>query len=188
MSDTPPNHPSPQPVKIATRRGDDGQTDLLFGQRVPKDHPQVEAVGAVDEINAALGLARAFATLKQHRRIIREVQKDLILLMGELSVPPGKDEAYGDSKLPKFTEHSLAALDGVVSHLESLPLATPGWALPGQTTEGAFLDQARVCTRRAERLVISLEKSCGRTVRPLLLQYMNRLSDLLWLMARQTEK
>lgn len=178
----------PQPVKIATRRGDEGETDLLFGQRVGKDHPQIEVVGLIDEINAALGLARAFSSLKGHRRILKEVQADLIVLMGELSVPVGKDQAYAESKLPKFTEASLGSLDALVAHLESLPLVAPGWVLPGQTEGGAFLDQARVLTRRAERILVSLPEKCGRTVRPLLFHYLNRLSDLLWLMARQTEK
>lgn len=180
--------PDPKPLRIATRRGDEGQTDLLFGQRVSKTHPQIVALGAVDELNSALGVAKSFCEHKNHRRIIRDVQKELVAIMGEVACPPDKEEQYEESPYTKMTPTALECLDAVVTHLESLPLATPGWATPGAGRDAAFLDLARSLTRRAERELLALKETAGKTIRPLILQYLNRLSDLLWLMARQAER
>ncbi|MCC5788683.1 MAG: cob(I)yrinic acid a,c-diamide adenosyltransferase [Opitutales bacterium] len=179
---------SPKPLRIATRRGDDGQTDLLFGQRVSKTHPQIIALGAIDELNSMLGVAKAFCEHKSHRRILRDVQKELIAIMGEVACPSGKEEQYENSPFTKMAPKALECLDAVVTHLENLPLTSPGWATPGEGRDAAFLDMARSLTRRAERELLFLKEKTEKLIRPVILQYLNRLSDLLWLLARQAER
>ena len=172
---------------IATRTGDDGTTSLLYGQRVPKDHPQIEAVGAFDELNAALGFAKATCTDAARRADLEFIQKDLVNLMGELACAEADTVLYAASKFAKLADADLARVDAGVAALEAQNITFAGWATPGATVHAAALDLARTTARRAERRLISLPAS-GRTVRPLLLHYVNRVSDLLWLLARQAEQ
>lgn len=171
---------------IATRTGDDGTTSLLYGQRVPKNHPQIEAVGAFDELNAALGLAKAHTTSPARKAAMESVQKDLVALMGELACAEPDVARYLDSKFAKISEESLARLDALVSEIEARNVRFEGWATPGKTVEAAAFDVARTCARRAERRVLDLPAH-GRNVRPLVGKFVNRLSDALWLMAREAE-
>jgi cob(I)alamin adenosyltransferase len=149
---------------IATRKGDDGTTALLYGQRVSKDHPQIEAVGALDELNAALGLARARRPAGPAVMELERIQRDLVAIMGEVSCAETDSARYAASSFPKLD----------------------GWATPGANPAGAALDFARTVARRAERRLVGLAAH-GRQLRPLLLHYVNRVSDLLWLLARETE-
>ena len=171
---------------IATRTGDDGTTALLYGQRVPKDHPQVEAVGAFDELNAALGAAKAADTDPARRAALEHIQRDLVALMGELACAEADAARYLDSKFPKITDADLTRLDAAVAALEARGLKFDGWATPGANPRAAALDVARAIARRAERRLVALATP-GRTVRPLLLRYTNRLADVLWLLAREAE-
>ena len=171
---------------ISTRTGDDGTTALLFGQRVPKDHPQIETIGNLDELNATLGLAKAHCPAAERRIELERVQKDLVALMGEVVCAQSDIERYEKSKFEKLDEAALARLDAGVAAIEAQNVKFDGWATPGANLHAATLDQARTIARRAERRMIALAHQ-GRTLRPLLLQYINRLSDLLWLMARQAE-
>jgi cob(I)alamin adenosyltransferase len=171
---------------IATRTGDDGTTALLYGQRVPKDHPQVEAVGAFDELNAAIGTAKAADTDPARRAALEHIQRDLVALMGELACAESEAERYLDSKFPKISEVDLARLDAAVAALEARGLKFDGWATPGANPRAAALDVARATARRAERRLVAL-RSQGRNPRPLLLRYTNRLADVLWLLAREAE-
>ena len=182
MADTPP-----RPARsIATRTGDDGTTGLLYGQRVPKSHPQVAAVGALDELNAALGFAKATRPARTDPRDIERIQQDLVALMGEVSCAEADAQRYADSKFAKVDEAALARLDAAVAAVESRQPKFDGWATPGANLHAAALDLARTAARRAERQLIALPKH-GRSVRPVLLQYLTRLSDLLWLMGREAE-
>jgi cob(I)alamin adenosyltransferase len=173
-------------MSIVTKTGDSGMTALMFGRRVSKRHPRVEACGAVDELNAALGLARATATDDFVARNLPAIQKDLIVLMGELGVLP--------EDLPRYVRggHSLmmpamtAALDALVREIESQNVTFKGWATPGATLHSAALDVARTVCRRAERRVCALSES-GGPVNAEIIIYLNRLSDLLWLLARWVE-
>jgi cob(I)alamin adenosyltransferase len=173
-------------MSIATKTGDDGTTALMFGRRVPKNHPRVEAYGAVDELNAALGLARATTVEDFISDNLLAIQKDLIVLMGELCVLP--------EDLPRYTEkgfHLVARaltmrLDALVKEIESQDVASKGWAMPGGTNHAAALDLARTICRRAERRVCDLQAT-GASVNGEILIYLNRLSDVLWLLARWTE-
>jgi len=176
---------------IATRTGDDGTTGLLYGQRVPKDHPQMEAVGAFDELNVAIGAvkphlkddARAAAT----RLLLVTVQKNLVTLMGELACAESDAARYAASRFEKLSAGDIVRLDEAVSVLEARGLNFDGWATPGANERSGAFDSARVVARRAERRLAALTAH-GRTVRPELRQFVNRLSDLLWLLAREAEQ
>ncbi len=177
---------APRPRSIATRTGDDGTTSLLYGQRVPKDHPQVEAVGALDELNAALGLAKASRPSGRDVGELENIQRDLVALMGEVSCAESDAAKYAASKFAKIGDDSLARVDAAVAAIEARQPKFDGWATPGANLHAAALDLARTAARRAERRLVGLA-SHGRNLRPLLLHYINRVSDLLWLMAREAE-
>lgn len=176
---------------IATRTGDDGTTSLLYGQRVGKDHPQIEAVGAFDELNVALGAvkpllaknARGTAT----RGLLTVAQKNLVALMGEVACAQRDAARFAKSKFEKISATDVARLDAAVAALEARGLKFDGWATPGANARAAAFDIARVTARRAERRLTALPRH-GRRVRPELRQFVNRLSDLLWLLAREAEQ
>jgi cob(I)alamin adenosyltransferase len=176
----------PSMSSIATRTGDNGTTSLLYGQRVPKDHPQIEAVGTFDELNAAIGFAKATCTDADRRAELERIQKDLVNLMGELACAETDAARYADSKFPKLTDADLARVDAGFTALEAQNIRFDGWATPGANLHASALDLARTTARRAERRLVSLPAQ-GRSVRPLLGNYTNRVSDLLWLLARQAE-
>jgi cob(I)alamin adenosyltransferase len=171
---------------ISTRTGDDGTTSLLYGQRVPKDHPQIEAVGSIDEFNAALGLARSTCPDTNRKAELERIQLDLVALMGEIACAESDAGRYAASKFTRIGEAELARVDAAVAAIEARKIKSSGWATPGANQHAAALDLARAGARRAERRLVVLPHQ-GKTVRPLLLQYLNRVSDLLWLMAREAE-
>lgn len=173
-------------MSIATRTGDQGLTGLLYGQRVPKDHPQIEAVGTFDEFNSALGLAKASCANTENRAVLERIQKELVALMGEIVCAETDADRYQNSKFEKITDEALARIDAGVAALEARNLRFDGWATPGATPHAAALDFARSIGRRAERRLVGLS-SQGKTIRPVSRQYVNRLCDLLWLMAREAE-
>ena len=173
-------------MSIATRTGDDGTTGLLYGQRVPKDHPQVEAVGVLDELNVAIGVAKAARSPGTSPAEFESMQLDLIALMGEVSCAESDLGRYADSKFAKIGEGALARLDATVAALEARGLKFDGWATPGANPYSAALEVARTTARRAERRMVGLAAH-GRVLRPVLLKYINRLSDTLWLLARAAE-
>lgn len=173
-------------ASIATRTGDQGTTGLLYGQRVSKAHPQIEAVGAFDELNAALGLAKAHAVSEARRGDLERLQTNLVALMGELACAPADAARYASSKFPKIEESTLAWLDAQVAAIEAKGVRFDGWATPGANLSAAALDVARTVARRAERRMIALGET-GHPLRPLLGQIVNRLADFLWLLAREAE-
>jgi cob(I)alamin adenosyltransferase len=172
---------------IATRTGDDGSTSLLYGQRVPKDHPQIEAVGAYDELNVALGAVKPLLNDVAVRTLVSGLQKNLVALMGEVACAEADAARYADSKFAKISAADVSTLDAAVAALEARGLKFDGWATPGANALGAAFDTARVVARRAERRLCALPAH-GRSVRPELRQFTNRLADLLWLLARQAEQ
>ena len=178
-------------ASIATRKGDDGTTGLLYGQRVPKDHPQIEAVGTLDELNTALGAAKALLAAHPRatevRALIEAVQHNLVALMGEVACAESDAARYAASSFIKVSAADVARLDEAVATLEARGLRFDGWATPGANPLSAALDVARTDCRRAERRLTALTAS-GRTVRPELRQSINRLADLLWLLAREAEQ
>jgi cob(I)alamin adenosyltransferase len=170
-------------MSIATKTGDKGETSLMYGRRVPKSDPRVDAYGCVDELNSALGLARALATLDLLRDQLLTTQKDLINIMGELATAPEDLERYGKDGFATATSATVDRVTGVIDRIESsLEMKFNDWVIPGSSPVSAALDIARTTCRRAERCVAAL-----KDVNPEILRYLNRLSDLCWLLARQVE-
>jgi cob(I)alamin adenosyltransferase len=154
---------------------------------VPKDHPQIEAVGAYDELNVALGAVKPLLTDDAVRTLVSGLQNNLVALMGEVACAEADAARYADSKFAKISAADVSILDAAVAALEARGLKFDGWATPGANALGAAFDTARVVARRAERRLCALPAH-GRSVRPELRQFTNRLADLLWLLARQAEQ
>src|SRR5262249_33220337 len=150
----PPSRPS-----IATRTGDDGTTGLLYGQRVSKTHPQIEAVGAFDELNAALGFAKVTCPNPARRHELESLQKDFVALMGALACAETDAERYARSSFPKVDDSTLARLDAAVAAIEAQNVRFEGWATPGANLHAAALDLARATARRAERRLVGLAET-----------------------------
>ncbi|MCA1658952.1 MAG: cob(I)yrinic acid a,c-diamide adenosyltransferase [Verrucomicrobiaceae bacterium] len=174
-------------MSIATKTGDSGETSLMYGRRVPKSDARVDAYGCVDEVNAALGLARVVAPDAFTADEILGIQKELITLMGELATAPEDLGRYEKDGYKLTTSSMVDRLTELVHHLEKEKLVNyKGWAIPGQTLVSAALDLARTTCRRAERRVASLGEQ-DRKVNPEILRYLNRLSDVCWLLARYAD-
>jgi len=173
-------------MSIVTKTGDDGTTALIYGRRVPKTHPRIEACGAVDELNAALGLARASAKREFVRNHLLAIQKDLVVLMGETGVAMEDLPRYVKDGYSVVAPEMTAKLDVLVREIEAEKTNFKGWATPGETMNAATLDAARTVCRRAERRVCALKETGGLQNAEILI-YLNRLSDLLWLFARWVE-
>ena len=169
-------------ARVTTRTGDDGYTDLLGNRRVPKYHRRPEAFGTIDEATSALGLARAHAGRTPLQDLIFRVQNDLYVLMAELATPPENYEKVGFKIGP---EH-VAWLDAESDRLKREVEIGKRFIIPGATVTGAALDLARAIVRRGERSVARLYHE-GDITNPDALRYLNRLSDLLFIMARHEE-
>jgi len=173
-------------MSIATKTGDSGTTGLMYGHRVPKNHPLVEAYGTIDELNAAMGLARAMATETFVSDNIFWIQKSLVDVMGELAVLPADLSRYQKGGYTLVTPELTAKLDALVKEIEAQNVSFKHWATPGENKCSATLDVARTVCRRAERRVYDLQVT-GDLKNSEILVYLNRLSDLLWLFARWVE-
>lgn len=173
-------------MSIATRTGDDGTTGLMFNRRVPKHHPRVEAYGSVDELNTALGMARAMSPHAFLKEAILATQEDLVVLMGELATLPEDLPRYERDGYLLFQEQRTDRLDRWVAEIEAQKVSFKGWATPGGTADSAALDIARTTCRRAERRISAMWAGAERGNSAILI-YLNRLSDALWLSARWAE-
>lgn len=174
-------------MSIVTKTGDSGTTGLMYGRRVAKNHPRVEAVGAVDELNAALGVARAAATDPFISENILSIQRILVTLMGEVGVLSEDLPRYRNDGFEPVTADMTARLEKWVAEIEARNVSFKGWATPGATQSSAALDMARTICRRAERRVCELNEA-GQLKNPEVIIYLNRLADLLWLFARWAER
>jgi cob(I)alamin adenosyltransferase len=166
-------------VKIYTKTGDLGETSLLGGMRVPKDHLRVSAYGDVDEANATLGAVRALAE-EPLGRLIFAIQKDLFAIGAQLADPTHKVAAK-DSKAAVKAAH-VRRLEKAIDAREAKLPPLRSFVLPGGTPAAALLHQARTVCRRAERSVVTLAREAD--VDPRIIVYLNRLSDLLFVLAR----
>ena len=173
-------------MSIATRTGDNGTTGLMYNRRVPKNHPRVESYGAVDELNTALGMARATAEHDFVRGHLIAVQHDLVILMGELATLPEDLPRYVKGGFTLVTPALTTKLDALVREIEAQNVSFKGWATPGATLNAAALDVARTTCRRAERRCAVLHE-LKQLDNAEILVYLNRLSDALWLLARWVE-
>lgn len=165
--------------RIYTKSGDHGETGLGDGQRVRKDHPRVAAYGEVDELNACIGIALCVADLPE-REMLRSIQNDLFDVGGDLCFPIGEDEQTG--KNLRVTAAQVEKLEKAIDRLnEPLePLRT--FVLPGGSVAAAHLHLARTVCRRAERSIVTL--MAAEPINPQVVIYLNRLSDLLFVLAR----
>jgi cob(I)alamin adenosyltransferase len=168
-------------MKIYTRTGDAGDTGLFGGGRVPKDHPRVQAYGSVDELNASLGMARALEPMPRIDDVLLPIQRDLFSLGALLATPDAvkmrehlEKASIGDARVGELER----AIDDGESELEPLR----AFILPGGTVKAASLHLARTVCRRAERDVIALSRT--DPLPPVVVIYLNRLSDLLFVLAR----
>ena len=171
-------------MSIVTRNGDSGQTRLIFGETVSKADLQVEAYGAQDELNSFLGLARASCPDERSKAALEQMQRDTFVVGAELASPAPERAKLKTRVSPEMT----ARLDELVAQIETMPGLLDDWALPGATPDGAAIDCARTVARRAERCAVRLiefEKSAEENVE--LLRYLNRVSDVLWLLGRRLE-
>ena len=160
----------------------------MYGRRVPKTDPRVDAYGCVDELNAALGLVRVTATDPFIADHVLAIQKELILVMGELATAKEDLPRYTSDGYQLTTAAMVDRLTAVIDELEKDKLLHfKGWAIPGSTMVSAALDIARTICRRAERRVAGLAAESGDN-NPEILRYLNRLSDLCWLLGRYAEK
>lgn len=173
-------------MSIATKTGDKGTTGLMYNRRVSKNHPRVEAYGCVDELNAALGLARAtgkHALVTDH---LLAIQNELVIVMGELATAVEDLPRYVKDGFHLVKPEMTAKLDKLVGEIEAQKITFKGWATPGASEHSAALDLARTVCRRAERRVCALHES-GQLDNPEIIIFLNRLADLLWLFARWVE-
>ena len=168
-------------MSIATTRGDRGQTGLIGGNRVSKGDLRVEAYGAVDELNSALGFARSICTNPEIRGWTEEIQRTLFRVGSALATP---SENRKDST--SITAKDVEDLTKQVHQIEKTEGILSDWSLPGAHTESAAYEVARTVCRRAERDTVRLASS-GAELNPEILPYLNRLSDLIWLFGRLIE-
>ena len=166
-------------MKIYTKTGDDGQTGLFGGARVPKDDARVEAYGSVDETNALLGVAASASQSDTIREALVRIQTELFSLGAELACLP---EHRAKLQMPFIDGESIERLERRIDEFEAELSPLKNFILPGGTLAAALLHQARTVCRRAERRVRSVEKAAK--LRKELLVYLNRLGDLLFVMAR----
>ncbi|HEX9293906.1 MAG TPA: cob(I)yrinic acid a,c-diamide adenosyltransferase [Gemmatimonadales bacterium] len=168
-------------MKIYTKTGDAGETGLFGGGRVPKDDPRVRAYGEVDELNAAIGLAAALDPWAYDRDRLEAIQRDLFTIGAELATPdPAK------LKSPSLDGARVRTLEeGIDGHEANLP-PLKNFILPGGSPKAAAFHLARTVCRRAERTIVELAR--GQKVNPEIVTYLNRLSDLLFVLARAVNK
>jgi cob(I)alamin adenosyltransferase len=168
-------------MSIATKRGDTGQTSLAGAVRVSKANLRVDAYGTVDEMNSAMGFARSITDDPEIKDLTKSIQRELFAVGSALATAPG-----GSKPPPPVTAAMVDALTDHVHRLEATEGILKDWSVPGEHPAAAAFDVARTVCRRAERQVVRLAES-GDEVNPQLLAYLNRLSDLLWLIGRYLE-
>ncbi|HVF09329.1 MAG TPA: cob(I)yrinic acid a,c-diamide adenosyltransferase [Abditibacteriaceae bacterium] len=167
---------------IVTKFGDSGETRLMYGERVSKADLQIEVCGAIDELNSFLGLARASCDDAEINAIVEHLQRETFIIGGELATPV----EHQDKLKARVTAAMTQVLEAHIAEVEKIPDLLDDWALPGASGAGAALDVARAVARRAERGVVRLADA-GGVPNAEILRYLNRLSDLLWLLGRRYE-
>ena len=165
-----------------SKKGDRGFTSLLGGQRIPKSGPRPEAYGTLDEATSALGIARASAIRPKTKEIIISIQKDLLVLGAELATAPEDSEKYPQ----RIKSDHVDRLEGVIEDLQKGMAMGKEFILPGETMASAAIDLGRTIVRRAERKAVRLLQEKIITNGEVL-RFLNRLADLLFILARYEE-
>jgi cob(I)alamin adenosyltransferase len=168
-------------VKIYTRTGDQGETGLFGGGRVPKDHPRVAAYGDIDELNSVIGVARATGPIDFFADLLESIQRDLFSIGGHLATPDPERVTKALEKAV-LSSQRVAEFERVIDEAEGELPPLRAFVLPAGTAKAAALHLARTVCRRAERSVVHLAQ--GNEVPGPFLIYLNRLSDLLFTLAR----
>jgi cob(I)alamin adenosyltransferase len=168
-------------TKIYTKTGDRGDTGLFGGGRVGKDHPRVEAYGDIDELNAAIGLARSIELMPRIDEVLVPVQRDLFGL-GAILATPDLEKMHQQLAKARIDEARIAQLEHAIDDGDRELEPLRAFILPGGTPKSAALHVARTVCRRAERRVVHLQHDVE--IPPLVVVYLNRLSDLLFTLAR----
>ncbi|MES1175710.1 MAG: cob(I)yrinic acid a,c-diamide adenosyltransferase [Myxococcales bacterium] len=166
-------------MKIYTRTGDTGETGLFGGARVGKDDPRVEAYGTIDELNSCLGVARSLQPSAKTDSALHQIQSDLFTLGAELACVPGKEDKL---RMTPVGDADITRLEGWIDDHEAALEPLKSFVLPGGKQAAAELHRARTVCRRAERRTLTAGRSSS--IRPEILVYLNRLSDLLFVFAR----
>lgn len=168
-------------MSIATKTGDKGKTALIGGERVSKADFRVESYGTIDELGAAMGFARSICEHKEVNELVKSIQKELFLVAGSVANPK-----FAEAPKPYVTPDMIDRLTAEVNRIESMEGILSDWSLPGDVSSAAAFDVARTICRRAERCIVHMMED-GEAVDPQIVTYLNRLSDLLWLIGRFLE-
>jgi cob(I)alamin adenosyltransferase len=173
-------------AQVYTKTGDEGETGLLYGGRVSKTDPRVEAYGTVDEATAALGLARAMADDQRVKELLLRLQRDLFTVAAELATTPDQYETFRKNFKP-ITPEFTTFLENCIEDLKPDTPLPRAFIIPGATGASAALDLARTILRRAERHTVALKIS-GLLANQETLRYLNRMGDLLFILARYLDR
>jgi cob(I)alamin adenosyltransferase len=168
-------------MSIATKTGDKGKTALIGGERVSKADFRVETYGTIDELGAAMGFARSICEDREIDELTKKIQRELFLVAGSVANPH-----FEEAPQPYVTPGMIDHLSEEVSRIEKMEGILSDWSLPGDVSSAAAYDVARTICRRAERCVVRMNES-GENVDTQIITYLNRLSDLLWLIGRFLE-
>lgn len=168
-------------MSIATKRGDGGQTGLAGGIRVSKADLRVESYGTVDELNTFLGFARSICQNAEIKEWTETIQRTLFRLGSALATPPESKKTP-----PVISLEDVAMLTDLVHRIEAIEGILSDWSLPGAHPESAAFEVARTVCRRAERNAVRFVEN-GGTIKPAIIAYLNRLSDVIWLFGRLIE-
>lgn len=174
-------------MKIYTKTGDAGETGLLYGGRAPKDDLRFEAVGALDEAVAALGLARAALAPGELRDLILRLQRELFAVGAQCATAPEHLDRLDVAKGTKVDDAMVAALESLIDEYVGKTEMPAEFIIPGESPASAGLDLARSVTRRAERRVVALGRADALAGDTAPQRYLNRLADLLFVLARHDE-
>ncbi|MGB8506939.1 MAG: cob(I)yrinic acid a,c-diamide adenosyltransferase [Pyrinomonadaceae bacterium] len=169
-------------MSIATKHGDKGETGLIGGERVSKADARVEAYGTIDELGAAMGFARSICDDAEVRELTKAIQREMFTVAGAVANPHSSEA----TPTMYVTEAMVESLTLHVTRIEATEGILSDWSLPGEHRAAAAYDVARTVCRRAERCVVRLTEA-GEEVNLQVVPYLNRLSDLLWLMGRLLE-
>ncbi len=170
-------------MRITTKGGDRGSTSLLCGKRVSKDNAFIEIYGTLDELNSFLGLAKSLSDNRRLRGVIDKIQKELFMVGADITGGASGRRVHG-----RITRREIESLDSLIEKFGRRLLSKGrSFVIPGKNTLSAIFDVARAITRRAERRVVALKRK-RRLRNKVVIVYLNRLSDLLFLIARYSEK